>query len=356
MISKANYGSMDWADALKAFKKPDDPARDLEAQNEADLIANALESTAKIAFNLPEKPETRQAALSRSSKEIADKHAETMKFAAANEIKGKLKDNGIDPIALGITVREANGKLRPITAEEWEGASDARWVGEIATAAALEYEHQAKIAWEKTAMQPSRKLSSTYDPQTMRDGRIMSCAGANEETRDRPRMMPANSASIFDPFKLDRFASTETEHDKSVAKIRADQKARIDQKKAAVAPAADLGPDPMKSGAIQRSGGQDRDVFQQRVPKNQISMLDLQGTEKLTAAEMKEKLASLFTRVDDNGAMIKQQNAEHKASITAKTEEKDRSWEKVAKPLSTAELSRRLMESFTCPKPPEDGR
>jgi len=157
---------------------------------------------------------------------------------------------------------------------------------------------------------------------------------------------------MFDPFKLDRFAKTEREHDKSVASIRAGHKARVEEKKAEREEARkDLGPEPMKAGAVHRSGGEDRDVFNQRAAKNQISMTDLQGTEKLSAAEMKEKLEKLFTRVEDNGTTIRAANEERREKIQGKKEVKDRSWEKLDKPLSTAELSRRLMDAFTCPKP-----
>lgn len=361
MIRKASYGNMDWVKALEAAKKP--VQKELSEQNEADYIENALEATASIAFGIPAKDESKREAMARASKEIADKAAEEHKFAASNEIRAKLSEAGIDPVALKITVREANGVQRPITKEEWEGASDARWVNKIATEAALEYEHQAKIAWENEAMQPSRKLSSKYDPETMMGGRIMSAAGASDDTVDHRRQIPANANSIFDPFKLDRFATAENAHDKAVAEKRQAAKDRIQEKKADLKP-QDLGPAPMKAGAVQRSGGEDRDVFQQRAPSNKISMTDLQGTEKLTAEEMKEKLASLFTRVDDNGEKIRAGNAERKASIQSKKEEKKSwngewkgntpEWEKLSKPTSTAELTKRLMDAFTCPKP--DGK
>jgi len=350
MIRKASYGNMDWVKALESQKKV--ASKNLDEQNEADYVENALESTAQIAFGLPAKAENKHEALVRASKEIADKTAHDNKFAASNEIRAKLADAGIDPIALNILIREANGVQRPITKEEWEGASDARWVGQIATAAALEYEKQASSSWEKSALQPAQRLSSKYDPETMGAGRIMSAGGASDDVVDHHRQMPANSASMFDPFKLDRFAAAENAHDKAILDKREAAKARIAEKKADLAP-GDLGPAPMKHGTVQRSGGEDRDVFQQRAPSNKISMTDLQGTEKLTAEEMKDKLASLFTRIDDNGEKIRAGNIERKAQIQGKKTEKDRSWEKLEKPLSTAELSKRLMDAFTCPPKPD---
>lgn len=346
MIKKAGYGNMDWVNALKAMDKPK-----ADPQDEAACIANALESTARAAFDLPAKAETKNEAVIRSSKEIADKAAAEAKVAAANEIKSKIASNGIDPIAMGITVREPNGVQRPITKEEWEGASDARWVEKIATAAALEYEKRTKHAWEENSKQPAPRLSSKFDP-AMRDGRIMSSTAANEETCDRPHQMPANSASIFDPFKLDNFAKAENAHDQAILSKRTADQQRKEELKAQYKPTED-GPDPMKHGQVIRSGGEDRDVFSQRVPSNQISMLDLEGTEKLSPEDIKTRLSDLFvSKIEDNGQKIKEANKERKEAIQGR-KEADRSWEQVQKPLSTSELTKKLMDAFSCPKPPD---
>lgn len=351
MIKRASYSGMDWLKALEARDKPKDPSNDLNKQNESE-IKDALASSANVAFNLPVNAETKNQALIRASKEIADQAAQHLKMAEVNGIRTKIANNGIDPIALGVTIRE-NGTERPITKAEWEGATDARWVEKIATSAALAYEKQVKRAWEQNALKPAQQLSSKFDPATMRDGRIMSSTGANEETRGYNHQIPANAASIFDPFKLDRFAAAENEHDKSVANIRGGHQARDEAKKAELQP-QDLGPDPMKGGQVIRSGGQDADVFVQRVPKNQLSMVDMVGTEKLTPKEIQEKLSSLFmARIVDNGEKIKEANKEHKEKIQG-TKESDRSWEKLEKPLSTAQLQQRLTESFfTCPPKPD---
>lgn len=350
MIRMAGYGDMDWLKALEA--RPNDPTGVQAPQDEISAAANALENAANAAFNLPVSVESRHEAVIRASKEIANKAADEMKFSAANNIKTKIANSGIDPVALGVTIREPNGVQRPITKEEWEGASDARWVEQIATAAALEYEKQVKRSWEHTT--PAQNLSSSFDPETMRTGRIMSSTAANEDTCDRPHQTPANSASIFDPFKLDRFANADNSHDKSVASKRAADQERQDEKKAQYK-YEDPGVEPMKQGHVHRSGGEDRDVFNQKAPRNQISMLDLNGTENLSPAQIKEKLSALFVaKIEDNGQKIKEANAKHKESIQ-RPKEPDRTWEQLQKPLSTSDLAKKLMEAFTCPPKP-DGR
>jgi hypothetical protein len=357
---------MDWVKALEAAQKPKDPTADLGAQNEADLVANALESTASVAFDLPTNPETKNEALIRASKQIANDAVEQRRLAGVNAIKTKITENGIDPIALGITMRDDQGVPRPITKEEWEGASDARWVEKVATAAALEYEKQVKQAWQQNALKPAQHLSSTYDPLTMRDGRIMSSTGMNEETRGRPTQIPANAASIFDPFKLDRFAETETSHDKGVREKREANTARAAERKADLNPKEDPNaPAPMNHSQIVRSGAEDAAVFQQRAPKNQVSMLDISGTEKLSALEIKEKLSQLFTRVEDNGQKIRDHNQQRKIDIQGKKEtskERRASWEELKPPTTTKkmaenllpeDLTKRLSELFTCPQKPD---
>lgn len=367
-IKRTGYEGMDWVKALEAAQKPKDPTADLGAQNEADLVNNALESTARVAFDLPTNPETKNEALVRASKEIANNAVEHQKMAAVNSIKDKVANNGIDPIALNVQMRDDQGKLRPITKEEWEGASDARWVEKVATAAALEYEKQVKRAWEQNALKPAQHLNSKFDPLTMRDGRIMSSAGANEETRGRPTQIPANAASIFDPFKLDRFAEKETEHDKGVREKREADQARKDMKKAELNRPEDPNmPEAMRHGQIVRSGAEgESTVFQQKAPKNQISMLDISGTEKLSAAEIKEKLSQLFTRVEDNGEKIREANQKRKEDIQGKKEtaaERRKGWEELKPPTTTKkmaenilpeDLTKKLSELFTCPK--KDGQ
>ena len=352
MIKKAGYDGMDWVGALKARLKPRDPSADLGDQNEAE-IGNALESTAQVAFNLPVKAETKHEALRRASKEIGERDAEAQRMAAANDVRTKLAALEICPIAMGVTVREPNGIQRPITKEEWEGASDARWVNNVATAAALEYEKRLSQAWQEGAVRPAQKLSSTFDPETARAGRIMSSMSSSEETSVRPSRVPTNANSILDPERLDKFVIASNSHDDSVASIREAAAARDVEVRTQYTPDEEaLATDPMKSGQIMRSGGEDRDVFSQRVPRNQISMVDTLGEGKLSGEELKARLNSHFAaRVEDNGVSIREANKKHRESIQREPAEQDRSWEKVSKPLSTTELMKRLADSWMPPEP-----
>lgn len=349
MIRKSNYENMDWLNALAAMQKPRDPESDISSQNEADVVANALESSAQIAFQLPVKEETKYEALVRASKEIADKQAMKDKMAAADEIRNKMASNGIDPVALGINVRGENGSWHAITKEEWESSSDVRYVEHIATKAAIEYEKQLKTAWEKESFRPATPANYSYDPETMKDGKIMSAAAMGDNA---PRFgnTPSNAASIFDPFKLDKFAAAENEHDKSIKASKEKQKARTEEKKAQYK-FEDPGVEPMKSGQIQKSGGEDRDVFVQRVPSNQVSMLDTFGQEKMSSEEIKTKLASMFSaKIPDSGEGIRKAADERKASIQRK-EEKDRSWDAPSKPVSTSDIAKRLADLWMPKKP-----
>ena len=343
-IQKSSYEGMDWVKALQAAQKPKDPTADLGQQDEASLVENALESTAQVAFGLRVDPETKHEALNRAAKEISSNAADIQKMSAANHIRTRIATEGIDPISLGVHVRDDQGKLHPITKEEWEGASDARWVEHVATKAALEYEKQVKRAWEMNALQPSQNLSSKFDPATAHDGKIMSSTGANEETRGRSNQLPAAAASIFDPFRLDRFATQETAHDKSVREHKEGVAAREAMKKAELEGTIDPNaPAPMKDGQISRSGGEDSSVFQQRAPRNQISMLDVDSSmANLSQEEMKEKLAQVFTRIEDNGTKIRESNKTRLEEIRGK-QDKDRSWEEVRGPVTTSQLMSKLI-------------
>lgn len=393
MIKRASYGNMDWLDALSARSKPRDPSSDLGQQNEADLVNNALESTAQAAFNLPVNAETKNEALVRASKEISDKHRVAMDASAANNIRKKLADAEIDPVALNVHIREANGKFRPLTKEEWNSATDSFFVEKIATAAATAYEENLRHGWEDQAKnQPARHLSSNYDPMTMRDGRIMSSTAAGEDVCSSPSKTPLNTNSIWDPFKLDRFAEGKTDHDIAVAKIRVDAEARLAERKMdfdANMALKSIG-DPMKHGHIQHAGGQDRDVFVQRTPANQISMMDHlpsnQGDDgkPLPPEVLKERLAAMFAaKIPDNGASIRAQNDTRKAEISrgymrdgqgniVPTEQSSKyaldadgnvvvgkngrpvqSWETTTPPASTSDIQRRLTELWLPPAPKE---
>lgn len=391
MIKRASYGNMDWLDALSARSKPKDPTRDLGQQNEADLIDNALQSTANVAFNLPVNAESKHEAVARASKDIADRNQQKQDSAAANAIRKKLADAEIDPVAMNVHIREANGKYRPLTKEEWEGATDSFFVEKIATVAAEAYEENLKHGWEDLAKnQPAQQLRSKYDPETMRDGRIMSSTGHMEDVCASPSKTPLNTNSIWDPFKLDRFSQGKTEHDIAVAKIKADNDARLAERKMDfdASMAIQSMKDPMRQGHIARAGGEDRDVFVQRTPSNQISMLDNLPATKgddgkpLPPEVLKAKLAAMFaSKIPDNGASIRAQNDQRKAEISrgymrdgqgnvvptpdgskyamdvdgnvvvGKNGKPVHSWETTAPAPTTADIQKRLTELWLPPAP-----
>ena len=330
MIKQAGYKGMDWVEALKA--RPKDQPTDLGMQKEAD-IEDALGSTANVAFGTPVRTEDKGQALIRASREIAENKAKQMDASEANSIREKLASASVDPVVLGVA-----------TKEEWASSNDPSWVKEVATKAALAQEKNLKHAWEKDVVQPSQHLSSTFDPMTMRDGRIMSStAGANDETCSKPSRVPANAASILDPYRIDKLAAAKNEHDESVKTIRAAEKARIEGKKAELKPKEE-GPEPMHGGKVVASGGLDSDVFVQRVPSNQVSMLDNLGDKKASPEEIKERLSAIFAaRIVDHGQEIKEANAKRKEDIKGKAE-KDRSWEKVSAPLKTSDLTKRISD------------
>jgi hypothetical protein len=344
MINRDGYGNMEWLDALSARTKPRDPTSDLGKQNEADLIGKSLETTAQVAFNMPVQKETKDEALERASRDIADRKVVQAKTEEINEIKNKMASNGIDPVALGI-----------VSKDEWEKPSDSATAKEIAIKAALAYEKQLKHAWEKDAVKPAQHLDSHYD-MTMREGRIMSATAANEDVRSMPSRTPSNANSIWDPFKLDRFAAAENSHDESVKASKEAQKSRDaehkNQWKTEEPPPGTPGIEPMKGSQVVSAGGMDRDVFNQRIPKNQISMLDTFGEGKLPPDELKKRLGTMFARVEDNGPQIRAANETRREEIQGKKEEKqDRSWDTVdhLKPMSTSEITKRLMEKWMPP-------
>jgi hypothetical protein len=346
-IHRSSYNGLDWLGALKAANKPRDPSVDVGATPESEVLDNALESTAALAFDLPVSAESKQEALVRSSREIADAQSVQMKRAAADEIRQKLATNEIDPIALKVSVREPNGVVRAVTKEEWEGSTDARFVEKIATAAVLEVERQQKQSWQNDAMQPAQHLSSKYNPETMRDGKIMSSTAAGEDSISAPGRVPANAASLLDPNRLDNFINTENAHDASVRASRESQAKREAERQASLAPdESTLIDTPMSQSQVIRAGGLDRDIFAQRVPSNRVSMKDTVGQGKLTSEELKSAMSNMFSRIEDRGISIREANESRREEIQGKKAEKDRSWETLAKPMSTSSIVDSMLKSL----------
>jgi hypothetical protein len=349
MINKAGYENMSWIDALAARSKPKDPEVDLGKQNEEEILGNSLESSAQVAFGLPIKAESKNEALLRASKEISEKQAEADLNAPANAIRAKMAAAGIDPVAIGIVITTPHG-TRPIRKDDWETSADARWLNQVATAAAAEHEKIMDHAWEQHAMKPQRNLDCNFS-ETSRSGQIMSSKSTSDDSVSKPEHLPQNASSMFDANRLDSFAAQENEHDKSVAASRQASKDREKEKKEQYK-YEDPGVEPMKSGKIMASGGQDRDVFVHRSPSNSVSMADDMGGGKLSPEELKQRLSDMFaSRIPDNRTSIREANDKRREEIQGKKKEADRSWEKPQKPLSTADIQKRLTDLWLPPKP-----
>ena len=350
VIRPAGYQHMTWLGALGS--RPKDQASDVAQRPESE-VKDALAETAAIAFGLPQRTEDKSDAVVRAAQEIAEQGEKTRTAMAVKSIKDKVTAAGIDPVALGVGFRMPNGQVKMVTKEEWEGANDPALVEQIAKAAAIEQEKQLRQAWQKDAAKPAQGLCSIFDAKLSRGGRIMSAAAANEDIAATAGIVPANSAGILQPGRMEDFAKADNAHDQGVAAVRASQKAREADKKAQLAEAAAevaKQPDAMKQGQVLHSGGLDSSFFAHRVPSNQVSIADTAGTGTLTQEQIKESLSKLFTtKVPDNGQSIREANKAHKEEIQGK-EQKDRSWEQVQKPLSTSELSKRLADALWPPK------
>ena len=341
------YAAMDWVDALKA-KKDDGKKYMPESSNDPEVIDNVVERTVEAAFGLPTTEKTSRQAVSEASQRIADRKAEGSLASQTQEIKSKLAVSGIDPSTLGLTV---DGK--PLTKEDWEKASDPVWTETVAKKAALEFEKQKKNAWQDRAMQPSR-YSKVFDIDRPMGGRIAPGGGHVPEVPQRTEV-PANAASIFDPKRLDKMASEPNAHDESVKASKArhqemeqarakSAKAEFDEvaKKQAASPAMRY------MGGIVPAGSQETSEFVHRAPANQISIAD--HVETLSPEELKQKLSNMFGRVADTRTDIREANQKRQEEIQGK-KEKDRSWEKVSKPATTAEIRDRLLNLWLPEKP-----
>ena len=341
------YSSMDWVDALRA-KKGDGEKYTPESSNAPEDIENVLERTIEATFNVATTEKTSRQAISEASQQISEKKAAASLNQQSSEIKRKLADSGIDPSTLGLKV---DGK--PLTKEDWEKASDPVWTETVAKKAALEFEKQKKNAWQDRAMQPS-KYSKVFDVDRPMGGRIAPGGSHISEVPQRTEV-PANAASIFDPMRLDKMASEPNAHDESVkaSKARHEEmengrakasKAEFDEiaKKQAAAPAMRY------MGGVIPSGGKDSSEFVHRAPANQISISD--HVETLSPDELKQKLSNMFGRVADTRTDIREANQKRQEAIQGK-KEKDKSWEKVAKPTTTSEIKDRLLNLWLPEKP-----
>lgn len=331
-INKAGYGNLSWIDAVSAAKKQPDPVRSLDQETPED-IENALGRTCQAAFKTPSGEMSSEEAVRLASIE-ARKNSEFAKdVAAVAEIQEKLAARDIDPVKLGVATRE-----------EWANSLDPKWTEEVAKKAVIAFSKLRDKSWEKVSSS-SKKTSYAFN-EGSRSGQVMSSYSTADETANARSRTAKNSNSILNPHQIHEMAARENEHDASVARIRSGEKTReAERKKSLLRDVPEDAPKD-KSGRVFSTAGKEKDAFVHRTPKNQISMLDNLGDAKMSAEEMKTKLANLFTRVDDPRADTKRANEERRESIKAdwqKKDNKDRSWEKVERSASTSDLSRRLM-------------
>lgn len=334
MLTKSgNYGGLSWVDALAARDKPRDD-RNLATANESDVInEQTLEKTASLAFGTRIE-ETKNEALSRSSRQIFDDKVEAAVRSAVASVKQKLEDNGIDPVAMKIA-----------TQKEWDEVSDETTARAIATAAAEEYERRLRHEFEGNAFRKQQQLSSVFNPE--RKAGIMS-AGSQGETDGLRGRIPANAASIFEPDRIDTFAAAENQHDMFVASLKKELLDKKESRKKDLTPDFKDAPEPMREGKMFSSAGDIPDVGGgMRVPSNQISMNDVAGLGHLSQADMKSRLEQMFmAKLPDSGETIKAEAKKHREEIRpdreAARKEDRKSWEKVEKAKGTAELQQRL--------------
>ncbi len=328
-IKKSSYDGMEWVNALKARKEPLDYEAQLANATEESLD-NVVERTVQAAFSLPTTEETSEQAMKRASKSIQEQHSADLLKAHVDAIRGKLAERNIDPVALGVAKEE-----------DWKGSLDPQWVEKTAKLAAVAFQKKMSAAWQDGVLEPKQQ-GQKYDPATSRDGRIMSTAAAGEDSHGPVSRNPKNSNSIFDPFKLDRFAAEETEHDKSVQSKRAQDKARAEKVAQDRAAAIQSLPteQQMNHGKITSAGQAVPEVFSPKSPRNQISMTD----------DLTKKISDLFTRVDDNKSKTIAAQQARREEIQGK-KEVDKSWEKVSKQSSTgdkmSDLKERLKDLWT---------
>jgi hypothetical protein len=323
--SGTGYKGLSWTEALLKYKPQETAEQRIAGQSESDAADNALETTTNILFGNQIQQQHGVNAVAEASREIQDNSAKEAIRREAEAIKSKIDNRGIDPVALGIVKDRA----------EWDSIGDPSRAESIAKEAAIAHQKMLSGKWQSEGMKPATPARMNYDPQTMRDGRVMSSSAANEETRGR--------GATADPFKLDKIAKESNAHDDSVKSIRqhVEQQARA-RKEEASKIEVPAGQD-MRSGRIAKSGAAaDSETFVHRVPSNQVSMMDTFKQPRITSEELKTKMAEMFnSKVRDQKSETIKANEQRKEAIQGK-KESDRSWEQVAKPASTAELQKRL--------------
>lgn len=340
-ISKCGDHNYSWIDALSESKQPiKNKEEHLLSQIEnKEIVEGALEGAAEAAFGVPSNKKSNKELIQEASVQIQHEKAEIELNKEINSIKNKLADSKVDPVALGI-----------VSKDKWNNCKDTSEIEKIAKVAALKQIEVSKRVWEKEAL-TNKKSNMKYDPTSSREGKIMSSASSSEDgvTAVLARQIPSNSASIFDPNRIDKMASEENLHDKSVKESREDKTSKKEASKNWRTEEHNIPEDLnlMKQSTIGKANSFETIENRSRVPSNQISMAD--DVSGKSQAEIKDKLAQLFTRVPDTKKDIKEANQSRKESIQRKQPslEERHEWEKNSKPTSTADLQKKLMDLWT---------
>lgn len=360
-IKNPNEDRLSWVDALKARLEPRDYETRYASTPESETIDGALEQTVEAVFSVPTGEETSEEAITRASKDISAEANKSAHKAMIDEIKAKLadRDDPIDPVSLGVEVKaftQDGMERRPITQEEWDNATDPRFVENVAKLAVVAYEKKRSMAWQERAMDP-KAAARRFDPEYSKDGRIMSAPAQSDDSAPRFGSIPKNANSIWDPERIQKLSEAlMTDHDAQVEASREYYEKR--SKKADAERAEKAGkssPISQNTGSqLMRSGSAESEAFVQKVPRDQLSMLDVQSGDfkDLSQEEKKARLESIFMeKVPDAKEETRKANEERRQQIQGEKRE-DRSWDSVnnLKPLSTSDIQKRLIELWI----PED--
>jgi len=330
-INKSGYEHMDWILALKAKTSPKSdfsPESSADAETQ-EVIDGALEQTCRAAFKTPTNEKSSQEAVAEESRTVADSSRQKVLASQAEQIRGKLAVRGIDPVAMGIA-----------TDGDWSSV-DPALVEAIAKKAIQITAESRDRGWEAIS---GTKKASGFDEMS-RLGQVVPSGTRQEDVVDHRRNIPSNAPSMFDPNRLKELSEKPNEHDQSISSIKDVRKAREAERKTDAENRTGIPEDfsPMKQGRSMAISGKEQDVMIQRVPRNQLSMLDdLEPHKKLSQEEMTAKLRDIFmSRVSSPREETRKSNEERKAEISREKGTKHEF--KLEPPTSTSDLTKKLM-------------
>jgi len=328
-IQKNDYDGMSWIDSIvhAVGKKKASYETDRASMEETkEVVENVMSQTCEAAFGT--KPEdTTEQKIRQTAKTGMEEHAQIQNMAYCDAIRNKLKDRGIDPVALNV-----------VSKKDWE-SNDPSLIEGIAKNSIIAASKVKDRSWETVAPAKHRSALDVDD----KSGKVMSIGG-REHYNDKPYNIPMNANSIFDPNRLDRMAAENNEHDRLIQENKKNKTDKQAERKESLKQ-TDIPNDfhGMSSSRIIPSASSEKEVFVQRVPKNQLSIMDnLEQHSSKKPEEMKEVMSDIFNRVEDQKTKTQKANVERKNKIRTEAE-KDRSWEKNEKGISTSDLAKKLM-------------